>query len=187
MSAHPVAKTIPTDEELMALPKDGNKYELIDAEIVMTPAGYHHGFESADLIITLGSYVRTKKLGRICDGQTGFRMANGDVLSPDVSFISTARLPDLSIRGRFYEGAPDLAVEFLSPSESKKHVDTKVARYLGNQTKLVWVVDARKRIVSVHRSAIPAQAFSESDTLSGEPVVAGFSIAVRTLFADEPR
>jgi len=180
-------KSIPTDEELMALPKDGYKRELMDGEIVMTPAGYDRGFESADLIITLGSYVRANKLGRILDGQSGFRMASGDVLSPDVSFISTPRLPDLRIRGRFYEGAPDLAVEFLSPSESKKHVEKKIVRYLANQTKLIWIVDPRKRIVTVHRNAIAMQTLTESETLSGADVIPGFSIAVSALFADGPQ
>ena len=187
MTTRSVPKSIPTDEELMALPKDGYKRELLDGEIVMTPAGYDHGFESADLIITLGSYVWSKKLGRLLDGQSGFRMASGDVLSPDVSFISTARSPDLRVRGSFYEGAPDLAVEFLSPSESKKHVETKFSRYLSNQTKLVWIVDPRKRAVSVHRNNGTTQTLSEFEMLSGEEVIPGFTIAVKSLFADSPQ
>src|SRR4051812_33643926 len=70
-----------TDEELMALPEDGLKRELVNGEIVMSPAGANHGDIVTVMIIALGSFVYKFKLGRVFDGQTGFRMHSGDALS----------------------------------------------------------------------------------------------------------
>jgi len=108
MSTHPV--TIPprkrwTDEELMALPKDGYKRELLDGEIVMSPAGSEHGRKIMRFSASLLPWVYDHKLGELFDGQTGFRMKSGDLLSPDISFVSKDRLVGLRIRRKKAKGA----------------------------------------------------------------------------------
>jgi len=186
MAANPVTKSIPTDEELMALPKDGYKRELLDGEIVMSPAGSEHGRQIMRFSFALGNHVYGNNLGELFDGQTGFRMATGDLLCPDVSFVSTLRLQQRSLEG-FFEGAPDLAIEFLSPSESKKHVDKKVNLCFANQAQLAWVIDMRKRTVTVYRGPKSAHTLSAGDILSGEDLIPGFAIPVASLFIDTPQ
>src|SRR5438874_8063754 len=84
-----------TDHALMQLPKNGYKYELLEGTLIMSPAGFSHGGICASIIIALGNFVYPRKLGKIYDGQTGFRLTRGfqrkTVLSPDVSFVRRAR------------------------------------------------------------------------------------------------
>ena len=177
-------KRIPTDEELMALPKDGYKRELLHGEIVMSPAGFDHGRKIARFMTVLASFVYQHDLGEIFDGQTGFRMKSLDLLSPDISFVPRDRLAKLAGNPEgFFEGAPDLAIEFLSPGDSKKRLRDKLSQYLENGTRLAWVMDSKKRTVAVHHTNKPEQVLSDSDELSGEEVVPGFLISVANIFA----
>jgi len=186
MSIHQTTKPIPTDEELMALPEDGYKRELIEGKIVMSPAGSEHGRQIMRFSYALGSHVYDNKLGELFDGQTGFRMSTGDVLSPDLSFVSTARLTGRSLE-TFFEGAPDVAVEFLSPSESKKYIEKKLELYFFNGTQLAWVIDTRKKVIAVHRDARSGKFLTAGEILTGEEVVRGFSIPVASVFSEIPR
>jgi Uma2 family endonuclease len=177
-------KRLPTDEELMALPKDGYKRELLDGEIVMSPAGSEHGRKITRFTIAFGNHVYQNSLGEVFDGQTGFRMKSGDVLSPDISFISNERLTGLvEAPEGFYEGAPDLAIEFLSPGESIERLKGKLALYFENGTRLTWVMNSKRRVVAVHRDVENPQELGESEELSGEEVVSGFRILVAHVFA----
>src|SRR5215469_6210237 len=144
-------KRLPNDEELMALPKDGYKRELLDGEIVMSPAGSPHGRRIMRFSFLLMGHVYKHKLGEVFDGQTGFRMKSRDVLSPDISFIATERLAGLPEAPEgFYEGAPDLAIEFLSPGDSTNRIETKLNQYFENGTRLAWVMNSKRRTISVH-------------------------------------
>ena len=177
-------RSIPTDRELMALPKDGYKRELLHGEIVMTPAGSEHGHEIMQFAAAFASFVYQHKLGQVFDGQTGFRMKSRDVLSPDISFVSHARLREAGGTPKgFFEGAPDLAIEFLSPRESKKRMQQKLIQYFENGTTLAWVMDSKRQVVAVHHDVEPSKLLKEKDLLSGESIVPGFQIAVSMVFA----
>jgi Uma2 family endonuclease len=177
-------KRLPTDEELMDLPKDGYKRELLDGEIVMSPAGSAHGRKIMRFAANFANHVYQHKLGEVFDGQTGFRMRSLDVLSPDISFIAKARLIGLKEAPEgFYEGSPDLAIEFFSPRESKKRMKRKLEQYFENGARLAWVMYSKQRIVAVHRAAENPVMLRESDELSGEEVVPGYCIAVAKIFA----
>ncbi len=177
-------RSIPTDEELMELPKDGYKRELLNGEIVMSPAGSEHGMIIMQFAVVFGGFIYQHGLGQVFDGQTGFRMKSLDVLSPDISFVARERL--LAVGGvpaGFFEGAPDLAIEFLSQSESKLRMKQKPTQYLENETKLAWVIDSQRRVIQIHREVEPYTTLSEAETLTGESVVPGFQIAVSAVFA----
>jgi len=188
MAANPTAsappRPIPTDEELMALPKDGYKRELLNGEIVMSPAGSEHGRKIVRFTTTLAGYVYQHDLGEVFDGQTGFRMKSRDVLSPDVSFVARERLIGLQQAPEgFFEGAPDLAVELLSPGDSLKRLNQKLAQYFDNGARLAWVMDSKRRIVRVHRSLRSHKILTDAEELLGEEVVPGFHLPVATIFA----
>ena len=176
-----------TDEKLMALPNDGHKYELVEGKLVMSPAGYEHGDISVALVIALGDYVRRHRLGRVADSSTGFKMLNGNVLSPDVSFVANERFHGMrSLPEGFFQGAPDLAVEVLSPGDRKTHLDRKLKDYFINGTRLAWVINPKKQSVLLHRGVAPHKLLSVRDTLEGEEVVLGFAMAVSDLFSPFP-
>jgi len=176
-----------TEEDLLRLPRDGRKYELVDGEIRVSPAGGRHGQVSVHLVIVLGAYVRERRLGVVLESSTGFRLAGRkpdqkDVRSPDVSFVAAGRLPADKAPVGFIELAPDLAVEVLSPDDRTRDVLDKVGEFLGAGTRLVWVLDPQKRVAAVYRSLTDLRHLGESDSLDGEDVIPGFSCQLREIF-----
>ena len=176
-----------SDAELMALPDDGHKYELVDGELVMSPAGFEHGDISVALVTALSSHARMHRLGAVLDSSTGFKMQNGNVLSPDVSFVAKARLAGLKRLPRgFFRGAPDLAAEVLSPDDTVEKLQRKLQNYFANGTRLAWVINPEERSVLVHRGLSPEKVLGSRDKMDGDEVVPGFSMPVAGLFAPYP-
>ena len=174
-----------TAEELVRLPSDGRRLELVKGELYeMPPAGGRHGNVASNLLIALGSHVRHSRLGRAFAAETGFTLArNPDtVLAPDASFVSYNRLPEEDMPISYLELAPDLAVEVKSPSDSNREVREKTERWLAAGTSVVWVVDPGDRTVTVHEQGQSPQVLTESESLTGGAVVPGFQVSVRELF-----
>lgn len=175
-----------TAEELLARPQDGVRSELIEGELIeMQPAGLIHGAFGFFLALPLGNWVRDNDLGIVTLAETGFKVAtNPDtVLAPDIGFIAKSRLAEdwTTTRG-FFIGAPDLAVEIVSPSDTYEQVDDKVARYLDAGTRLVWVVRPKQKRVEVHRKDGSSALLSHDETLDGESVVPGFTLPIARIF-----
>jgi Uma2 family endonuclease len=175
-----------TADELLRLPDDGMRHELVRGELrTMPPGGLEQGDRSSVFDGSLGPYVRTHKLGRVFTNEPGFVLTTDPdtVRAPDVAFIRSERLQETGVpRGYFRGGAPDLAVEVISPNDLYTEVDEKVAEWLEHGARLVFVVNPRRRTVAVHRPGQPMRTFGMDDTLSGEDVVPGWSLAVRDLF-----
>jgi Uma2 family endonuclease len=175
-----------TADELFRLPDDGNRYELVRGELrTMPPGGMEQGARSGVLVGSLEPYTRTRKIGQIFTNEPGFVLATDPdtVRSPDVAFIRRERLEATGIPGGYYRGgAPDLAVEVISPNDLYTEVDEKVAEWLEHGTLVVFVVNPRRKVVAVHRPKQPVVILGIDDTLSAEDVVPGWSLAVRDLF-----
>jgi Uma2 family endonuclease len=174
-----------TADELLRLPDDGQRHELVAGELrTMSPSGEEHGTVAGTMTIHLGHYVRTHRLGRVLAAETGFLLTtNPDtVRAPDVAFVSRERANDPPVRG-YRPGAPDLAVEVVSPNDLYSEVNEKAATWLEHGTRMVIVVDPRRRTVAVHRSATQVRHLTVADTLDGEAVVPGWTMPVRDLFA----
>ncbi|PYS57930.1 MAG: Uma2 family endonuclease, partial [Acidobacteria bacterium] len=82
----------------------------------------------------------------------------------------------------YRQGAPDLVVEVLSPSDTMKKVEAKVAQWLEAGARMVWVVSPKLRTVTVYRSLTNIVVLTEKDTLDGGDVVPGFQIRVAEIF-----
>jgi Uma2 family endonuclease len=179
-----MATTIPpvTDADLVRMPRDGRKYELVDGEIRVSPAGYRHGVVSVRLTIRIGTFVAAHGLGDVLESSTGFRLPGGNVRCPDVSFVSAARVPAGRPQG-FAELAPDLAVEVLSPEDRQRDVLDKVGEYLGAGVRLVWVIDPEQATAVVFRSLTDIRRVERDGVLDGEDVVPGFTCALSELLA----
>ncbi len=170
-----------TEAELEALPRD-SKYELVDGELIqVAPASYEHDGYCDNIYSPMSHYVRSKDLGRVRGGQAGYWMKNGNLRVPDVLFLSRERLARKH-QGTFFKGSPDLAVEVLSSSERGAGIESKIEDLLRTETKIVWIVDPRKKSVTVYRLGRDPQIIPETGTLSGEDVIPGFTLAVRTIF-----
>ena len=152
----------------------------------MAPPGGEHGDIASIIDGSLGVHVRRHRLGRTLV-DTGFLLAtNPDtVRAPDVSFISRER-PEAARRIRgFIPGAPDLAVEVISPNDLYTEVAEKVAEYLAHGARMVLVVNPRRPEVAVHRPGQPVRLLTVDDVIDGEDVVPGWTLPVRELF-EEP-
>jgi Uma2 family endonuclease len=163
-----------TEEDLLRTPRDGQKYELVDGQIRVSPAGRRHGRVCIRLGGRLDAYAEERQLGYVYDSSTGFRLPGGNVRVPDVSFVAKGRSPNEQDAEGFGDLAPDLAVEVLSPGEHPRDVLDKVGEYLQAGVRLVWVIDPRARTAVIHRSLSDVRQLSPEDFLDGEDVVPGF-------------
>lgn len=179
-------KRITTADELLRMPNDGQRRELVRGELrTMTPAGSEHGRVSACVLMNLGQYVQATGLGTVFEGQTGFRLSSrpDTVRSPDVGFVSRERLePGTAAPTGYWPGAPDLVVEVISPSDSFTEVHQKVREWLDAGARMVLVVDPDERTVIVYRSLDHARILGPNDEIDGEDVVPGWRCEVRKLF-----
>jgi len=172
-----------TDEEFMALPNDGRKYELLEGKLLMSPVIASHGSVCVNIVILMGTYVHRHKLGQVYDSSTGFRLSDDVLLSPDVAFVSKARLKKILVApDKFLYGAPDLVVEVVSPSDRLKHINEKLDHYFEHDTRLAWVVDWKKREVTVHSPDNLAKLTRPNDVLTGGDVLRGFKCKLSKLF-----
>ena len=173
-----------TIDEFFALPDDGQQHELVRGEIRTIPlTGAEHMNISSLLLMTLGSYVYQKGLGKVYGGDGGFiiNAAERTVRGPDVSFVAKERIP-ADIKG-FFPVPPDLAVEIISPNDLYSEVDEKVEEYQNAGVRLIWVINPRRKQVAIYRGANPLpQTIDQTGTLDGEDVVQGFVLSVATLF-----
>ena len=170
-----------TDEELLSLPKDGNKREVLDGELIMSPASWDHEEIASELLTVLRSFVKGHGLGTVLGSNLGCRMASGDLLCPDVSFVARGRLGEVNHTG-FFEGAPDLVVEVLSPSDTVERLHRKIQQYFANGTRVAWLVSPFERTVTVYHSDRPDTLLREQDRIYGESILPGFSLRVAELF-----
>jgi len=156
--------------------KDG-RLELADGSIVeMAPVGPLHGGLDSNLGELLNRHAREQQLGRVYVN-TGFilRRSPDVVRGPDQAFVSTERMRDRPPPARgFWEVAPDLVVEIVSPDDTADEINQKVREYLAAGTRLVWVVYPRQRQVNVYRASGDVRILFEEGTLDGEDVLPGF-------------
>jgi Uma2 family endonuclease len=178
--------TLVTADELLAMPSGmGKRYELVAGELrVMSPAGWRQGKIAIRLGAKLVSHVDAHGLGLVFGAETGFRLtSNPDtVLAPDVSVVLKRNMPAEEPKDGFWPGAPDLAVEVISPGDRSGEVDEKFDAWLDAGCAAVWIVNPKQRIVTVYLSRTDVQVKAAGDVLQGDPVVPGFALAIDELF-----
>jgi len=172
-----------TADELLAIPDDGFRRELLDGElIIMPPAGEEHGAIAGNLLVDLGHYVRQHRLGQIYTAETGFKLGSDTVLCPDAAFVARERIDQIGIGKGFRVGAPDLVVEVVSPGDSFGPVEAKVFKWLAAGCRMVVVVNPSRRAATVYRSRNDVLLLSASDSIDGGDVVPGWNLPLRELF-----
>lgn len=175
-----------TADDLLRMASDGSRYELVKGELIrMPPAGNIHGKRAMRLGWRIAQHVEAKDLGVVFAAETGFLLSSDPdtVRAPDIAFVSKARIEEVGEFEGFWPGAPDLAVEVISPGDSYTEVEEKVEEYLRAGALGVWVVDPRRRTISVYRSLSDIAILNENDTLDGGDLIPGFSCRVIEIFA----
>ncbi|MHC4974835.1 MAG: Uma2 family endonuclease [Planctomycetota bacterium] len=174
---------ITTAEQLLRA-GDIGRCELVRGELrMMIPPGFAHGRITIKLTGPIVNHVEAHDLGTVVAAETGFLLSRDPdtVRAPDIAFVRAERGPGPE-RG-YFPGAPDLAVEVLSPDDRPGYVREKVAEWLEAGSHAVWVADPRARSVTVHAPAGEPRVLQESDTLEGGDVLPGFALAVREIFS----
>ena len=180
-----VTTRLMTAEELLKLPRGRFRYELVNGEVrQMSPAGHNHGRVAARLTGALFPHVEENDLGEVYAAETGFMLrSNPDtVRAPDVAFVRRERADNVGETRGYFPGAPDLAVEVLSPNDTVREVEEKVAEWLEYGTRLIWVISPKLHTATVYRSLTDIKTLTENDALDGEDVIPGFRCPITTLF-----
>jgi Uma2 family endonuclease len=178
-------RTITTADELGALPDEDVRRVLIRGKLYeMSPTAPWHGHVGARITSYLVQFVERHGLGVALTAETGFVLsATPDtVLAPDAAFVRQEKLPPADEWDRFFRFAPDLAVENVSPFDRGPSVQQKVSECLRAGTRMVWVVDPRRKTVTVHSSDQPQRVLGGADQLDGGDVLPGFRLPLRDLF-----
>lgn len=175
-----------TVEEFMAMPDDGRRVELVRGEIrELAPSFAVAATVASNVVKHLILHTALRGLGRVYGDGTTFALVpyRHSARSPDVAFIRAERLPAEGFPPRQpVRIPPDLAVEVLSPSETRRILEDKLDDYREAGTPLIWVLDPDARTVEVRPAGGPAYTLGEGDTLTGAPVLPDFSCPVAAPF-----
>ncbi len=172
-----------TADELLRLPDDDMRHELVRGVLTtMTPAGGDHGRVASKLGRVLGAFIEDNDLGESYAAETGFvlHISPDTVRAPDFAFIGKGRLAPGPNPG-FFKGAPDLAVEVLSPNDRSAEVQRKIDEYFAAGARQVWIVDGNRRTIAIHTPDGPPRTLNESDAIDGGDLLPGFSARVSQL------
>jgi Uma2 family endonuclease len=182
-----VTKARVTAEDLWRLGEGDIRRELVNGEVVeMAPVGGVHGRVTLKISRKLAEHTETHGGGEVLVGDVGFVLSVPTdperVRAPDVAFVSSHRLPGGQIPEGFFSGAPDLAVEVLSPTDNPLHIQQKVRDYLEAGARLVWIIAPQAKTVTVYRTDGSARLLREQESLEGEDVLPGLTIPLAEVF-----
>lgn len=162
---------------------EGQNYELVRGEVIeKVPTGGVHGVVVGFTYLMLTLFSRSS--GAVTGLESGFFLEHDpDVLrGPDVFYVRRERIPAGGVPTKFWEIAPDMAVEVVSPSESAAEVQNKIMDYLAAGTEQVWVVFPEARTVTVHTADNLARTYRAVETFEGSGVLEGFSCPIKAFF-----
>jgi len=159
--------------------------ELVDHTLVEKAVGFESSVAALTIAALLRSFIAPQKLGVLSGPDGMFRLIKSSVRGPDVAFLSRARFPGGKFPTEAYPSlAPDLAVEVLSPSNTKAEMFRKRIEYFHSGVQLVWIVDCVDRSVAVYTSPDAVRVLTEEQTIDGGTVLPGFEAKVADFFAD---
>jgi Uma2 family endonuclease len=177
------SKTLVTAAELERMPDDDSvRIELDEGEIIsMPPAGIEHGDIGMELAGLMHAYVKKHGLGKVYLAETGFKLSDDTVRAPDIAFVRKSRVAEVHRKG-FGTGAPDLAVEIFSPSDSVRQLMRKVKQYFAAGCHTVWIVSPERCEVHVLDAAGGDKLLGLGETLDAPELLPGFSARVDHIF-----
>ncbi len=175
-----------TEQDVVDIEAHENRLcELIDGVLVEKPMGYDESLIAGNILTALNQFAHSRKLGLVTGEARMVRLFPGMVRIPDVAFVSKGRLPG----GRkpvepIPSLIPDLVVEVLSESNTTAEMSRKRGEYFTAGVRLMWVVDPASKTVAVYTTTGSPRILRENQTLDGGEVLPGFSLDLKTIFAD---
>lgn len=189
----PVARTDTrlTYDDLLLLPDDGRRHEIIDGEHVVTAApNVRHQVVVGRLFGEIYVYLKARPgTGMLLAAPTDVVLSRHDVVEPDLLFVAADQMAVVTAAN--LQGAPTLAVEVLSPSTRQRDAQTKRRLFARTGVREYWLVDPELDTVQVYRGSEDG-AFGRAAELSAEddhtlttPLLPGWSLGLRELFRDD--
>lgn len=181
-----VVKQLVTAEELWEMPDvPGKRYELVDGEVDEVPgAGDLHMAIVILLFKLLDRFVEEHDLGLVRPDGLAYvlRRDPDQVRIPDVSFVAWQSVPEGEISEAFWEGAPSLAVEVVSPNDLAEEFRERIMDYLEAGSRQAWVLWPRRQSVSVYAPGADTRELGPDALLDGRDILPGFQVRVADLF-----
>jgi len=176
-------KTLMSIEQFDALPdKAGTKYEL-DAGVLISmlasPSLFHNMIRDR-LGMKLYAFVEMRKLGLV-SWETDFQLSEATVRIPDLSFLRAERVQGLDPHER-PRGAPDLAIEIASVSDTPDDLARKAQQYLAAGARAVWVLYPEARLAYLYRPGGHIEVREDTQALDNPELLPGFSVALAEIF-----
>jgi len=175
-----------TFEDLMSRYREtGRLCELIDGILVEKDVSYRASRIAIELASLILQFVKARNLGLVTGEQGFLRLTTGRVRGPDIAFVAWNRLPE----GREPEEpipdlVPTLAVEVLSPGNTKKEMEDKLQDYFRSGVELVWYVYPDRQLIQVFTGVDSVTLLDKTGTLDGGPILPGFAVPISDLFAE---
>ena len=135
----------------------------------------------------LENFNQSRRLGVVLGSSAGCWMKNRNCRAPDVSFIPRERLARLGFKfstRKFFPGALDLAVEVLSPSNTRAEINARLEDFFASGTRLAWIIHPYDECVEICHSVTERKLFGSGAELHGESVVPGFRFPIADLFKE---
>ncbi len=174
-----------TADELLKMPRGKLRYELIRGRLLtMSPAGSEHGVVTMRLSLIIGQFIAAQNLGVVFGAETGFVLEHDPdtVRAPDIAFLRLNQIPDGGIPQGYWPGAPDLAVEVVSPNDTVRGVEEKAAAWIQFGARGVWIVNPRSKTVTVYDSDRASRVIGGGDVLDGGEILPGFHCLIADIF-----
>lgn len=177
-----IAATILTGEQFDALPyEEGRHWELVEGELIAVSSPTpEHQLILQQLLFAFLLHLQAHPEQGMALTDVEFALADDYRVRPDILFLQTNRASSLDKRKVPVPGAPDLAIEIISPSERSSDSHAKLQAYLRHGAQEVWQVYPKSRSVVVHRGS-SSTLVSVEQTLT-TPLLPGFTLAVSSLF-----
>lgn len=192
MASAPTATPLMTAEEFFALPDDGKERWLIRGQLRerdrdVTRRNRFHSKAEARIAQLIANWRDTQPepRGEVHSGEAGFILRDDpqSIVGIDVAYVSAEVAQRQDATTTLIRGAPLLAVEILSPSDTMEDTSEKVEEYLNAGVRLIWLVDPRFHTVQVFENGNEPVMFNVEQTLGGGPHLPGFSTPVKAIFA----
>ena len=180
------SRKLMTADDLLAMPHDGMRYELICGQLIeMPPPGIMHGLVAANIGLLIGYFVKQRNSGYSLAAETGIHIERGPdtIRAADYAFVTRQRMTEPPpAQGYAFGVCPDLVVEVASPNDRQPEIDAKTQMWLGAGVRLVLNVYPETREVYAHHEDGSVQQFGIDDVLTCEPALPGFACPVADIF-----
>ncbi|MDJ0591535.1 MAG: Uma2 family endonuclease [Pleurocapsa sp. MO_226.B13] len=152
--------------------------------IVMPPTGSESGKRNGDLFGQIWYWNCQTKLGVVFDSSTGFKLSNGAIRSPDLSWVEKVKWESLNKQQqrKFAPIDPDFVIELMSPTDDLTELQAKMAEYISCGVKLGWLINPDEKQVEIYRNGQDKEFLDNPQSLSGENILPNLTVDLAEIF-----